>query len=201
MKKFSEEYKDATLEFQLALKYLYKVMRKKGIYHEYKKHASPPIPKRYTEDFLSRHGRFPAARKMRFTKGKETMFFCPTKSIDYNRFLFFRVHNAAYKILLDTYYGHGEISLGEIMEEIPQEYFKNEYKGEKLPIKDRTFYLWFGLIFALLFCVFSTYLCYLIFPESLTLFLKTMMAINLFGFSIVGTVTCGSFLLNKDENV
>jgi hypothetical protein len=201
MKKFSEEYKDATLEFQLALKYLYKVMRKKGIYHEYKRHALPPQPKRYTEEFLGRHRRFPVARKMRFSKGKETMLFCPTKRIDYSRFLFFRVHSAAYRILLDTYSGQGEISLGEIMDEIPQEYFKNEYKGEKLPIKDRTLYLWSGLAFTLFFCIFSTYLCYLIFPESLTLFLKTMMAINLFGFSIVGTVTCGSILFDKNENV
>ena len=180
---FSKDYNDTSIECKLAVKYIYRILKKKNKYSKYKKNYRPPRLKDYTPLFLTGGRRLNLPHLNFWVNEKAMEYDSGTESdTSYSDFLFFRTNNAAAVILNDCCKSNvSGTSIGEILYEFPQEYFNDQYKDKKLPIKDRTFSLIFGLIFVFISCLTQAYLCYTFMPQFLLAFLIISISIDIFG--------------------
>lgn len=169
---FLKKYNDANSEWKLAVKYLYGVLKKKKLYSRYKASFYPPTFSQLDNRFLT------SVPEIYFDCGKEHLYYRGDRDIRYLDFKFFRVLKNFQALLLRGN-ATGEIRNSEITMEFPQIYFTHNYKGKKLPIKDRIFCLRFGLVASCLASILQVDLVHACSPEIVTDFILLSILITL----------------------
>lgn len=176
---FLKDYNNASGEWKEAVKYIYAAVKRKKMYFEYKASFLPPKAFAY-RPYLRR-----SVPYFYFNTKEGEMVYKGRKKVIYDNFPFFRVHKFMLDILSATNITNGSMIYPSIKYGFPQEYFTDKYKGKKLPIKDRTFSLIFGLITSFIICVSQILLFYFFLPEALVTFLILSISFTLLAMIIL----------------
>ena len=169
-----------------AIKLIYSSLKKRKLYQAFKNGYKPLTPLEWHDIAPFAHPeRF--RTEFRFSDTETSYEYLFHNKRDYSDAHFFSLYQAVSKILLKaaqpfTDYSR-ELTPGTIIEYTVEDYFNEKNKKEKPHIKDVTFSLITGIIFAVLAVLLQVALCLWLMPTFIVFFTAFLMIVSFIGFA------------------
>lgn len=169
-----------------AIKLIYSSLKKRRLYQAFKRGYKPLVPLEWNDITPFAHPeRF--RREFTFSDNETSYEYLFDSKRDYSDTRFFTLHQAVSRILLKAAQPFAdysrELTPGTIVEYTIEDYFKERNKKEKPHIKDVTFSLITGIIFAVLAVLMLVGLCFWLMPTFIVFFTAFLTIVSFIGFA------------------